>query len=83
MNPIRILKKVRDNYFEKRYQTTSAILKNLQRNNNIQPHNWSNNDITCQLIGHSTYLINMYGTWILTDPVLEERIGYKVTKKRI
>ncbi|PKL82817.1 MAG: Zn-dependent hydrolase [Ignavibacteriae bacterium HGW-Ignavibacteriae-3] len=36
---------------------------------------WSNEDLTMAWIGHSTVLINFYGKWILTDPVLFERIG--------
>ncbi len=40
-----------------------------------EPENWDNDKITLAWVGHSTVLINFYGTWILTDPVLSERIG--------
>jgi len=40
-----------------------------------EPENWSNDKITLSWIGHSTILMNFYGTWILTDPVFFERIG--------
>ncbi|MCX6151215.1 MAG: MBL fold metallo-hydrolase [Ignavibacteriales bacterium] len=39
------------------------------------PERWDNNRITLSWIGHSTVLINFFGVWILTDPVLYERIG--------
>ncbi len=40
-----------------------------------EPHNWDMNYITLAWIGHSTILINFFGKWILTDPVLFERVG--------
>lgn len=40
-----------------------------------EPAKWDNNSITLSWIGHSTVLINLYGKWILTDPVLFERVG--------
>jgi L-ascorbate metabolism protein UlaG (beta-lactamase superfamily) len=39
---------------------------------------WKNDDINIAWIGHSTVLINLYGTIILTDPVLFERIGVSI-----
>lgn len=39
------------------------------------PETWSNNTLTLSWIGHSTILINIFGKWILTDPVLFERVG--------
>jgi L-ascorbate metabolism protein UlaG (beta-lactamase superfamily) len=39
------------------------------------PALWKDNEINVAWIGHSTMLINFYGTIILTDPVLFERIG--------
>jgi len=39
---------------------------------------WSDKTITASWIGHSTVLINFFGTWILTDPVLSERIGVRL-----
>lgn len=40
-----------------------------------EPSKWKSNEINIAWIGHSTVLINFYGTLILTDPVLFERIG--------
>ncbi len=42
------------------------------------PEKWSNNQINIAWIGHSTVLINFYGTIILTDPVMLNQIGLKV-----
>jgi L-ascorbate metabolism protein UlaG (beta-lactamase superfamily) len=39
------------------------------------PRSWSNGGITVSWIGHSTFLINLDGTMILTDPVFSEKIG--------
>ncbi len=43
-----------------------------------KPEKWSNNQINIAWIGHSTVLINFYGTIILTDPVMLNQIGLKV-----
>lgn len=40
-----------------------------------EPHNWHDSDLTIAWIGHSTVLINLFGKWIITDPVLFDRIG--------
>jgi L-ascorbate metabolism protein UlaG (beta-lactamase superfamily) len=40
-----------------------------------EPHLWKDDTITLAWIGHSTVLINLFGKWILTDPVLFERVG--------
>jgi L-ascorbate metabolism protein UlaG (beta-lactamase superfamily) len=42
------------------------------------PRQWSDDEITVAWIGHATVLINFFGTWIITDPVLLERIGLNV-----
>jgi len=39
------------------------------------PTDWTEDQINIAWIGHSTVLINFYGTIILTDPVLMDRIG--------
>ena len=36
---------------------------------------WKNDELTAAWIGHSTVLVNFFGTWILTDPVFSERCG--------
>lgn len=40
-----------------------------------EPQKWSNDSISMAWIGHSTVLLNFYGTIILTDPILTDRIG--------
>jgi L-ascorbate metabolism protein UlaG (beta-lactamase superfamily) len=39
------------------------------------PRTWRDDTITAAWIGHSTILLNFFGSWILTDPVFSERIG--------
>jgi L-ascorbate metabolism protein UlaG (beta-lactamase superfamily) len=39
------------------------------------PDSWSDSAITLAWLGHATVLVNFYGFWILTDPVLFPRIG--------
>lgn len=41
----------------------------------VKPELWRDDAITYSWLGHATVLINFYGTTILTDPVLLERIG--------
>src|ERR1044072_5026096 len=48
------------------------IAETLQR---PQPDKWSDNDLTVAWIGHATVLINFYGTWLLTDPVMRSQVG--------
>lgn len=43
-----------------------------------EPQNWKNDQINLAWIGHSTILINFYGTIILTDPILFDRIGMDI-----
>jgi L-ascorbate metabolism protein UlaG (beta-lactamase superfamily) len=40
-----------------------------------QPSAWPDDRLTAAWLGHATVLLNFHGTWILTDPVLERRIG--------
>lgn len=39
------------------------------------PETWDDTTITAAWIGHSTVLINFFGTTIITDPVFSSRIG--------
>ena len=39
------------------------------------PISWSNDRLTAAWLGHATVLLNFHGTWVLTDPALEHRIG--------
>lgn len=43
--------------------------------NRPTPDSWSDSAITLTWLGHATVLVNFYGFWILTDPVLFPRIG--------
>jgi L-ascorbate metabolism protein UlaG (beta-lactamase superfamily) len=40
-----------------------------------QPLTWPNDRLTVAWLGHATVLLNLKGTWLLTDPALERRIG--------
>jgi L-ascorbate metabolism protein UlaG (beta-lactamase superfamily) len=40
-----------------------------------EPHAWSNDGLTVAWLGHATVLLNLHGSWLLTDPALERRIG--------
>ena len=39
------------------------------------PGAWPDDRLTVSWLGHATVLLNLHGTWIVTDPVLEPRIG--------
>src|SRR5512143_3283513 len=39
------------------------------------PEGWPDHRATFAWLGHATVLGNFFGTWILTDPALETRIG--------
>jgi len=39
------------------------------------PHSWPDDQLTVAWLGHATVLLNFYGSWVLTDPALERRIG--------
>jgi L-ascorbate metabolism protein UlaG (beta-lactamase superfamily) len=39
------------------------------------PAIWPDNRLTLSWLGHATVLFNLYGSWLLTDPALERRIG--------
>jgi L-ascorbate metabolism protein UlaG (beta-lactamase superfamily) len=39
------------------------------------PSSWSDDRLTVAWLGHATVLVNFHGTWILTDPALEPRVG--------
>jgi L-ascorbate metabolism protein UlaG (beta-lactamase superfamily) len=39
------------------------------------PDDWGDDRLTVAWLGHATVLLNFYGTWILTDPALEPRVG--------
>jgi len=43
-----------------------------------EPSRWRADAITVAWLGHATVLLNFFGTWVLTDPVLQPRIGVAV-----
>lgn len=43
-----------------------------------RPQDWSNQQVTAAWLGHSTVLINFFGVWLITDPVLLSRIGIRL-----
>lgn len=42
------------------------------------PSSWSDGTLTASWLGHSTVLLNMFGTWVLTDPVFTAQVGINV-----
>jgi L-ascorbate metabolism protein UlaG (beta-lactamase superfamily) len=43
-----------------------------------RPEEWRDDRLTVAWLGHATVLINFYGTWLLTDPALRQRVGLRV-----
>lgn len=43
-----------------------------------KPATWNNSTLTAAWLGHSTVLVNFFGFWIITDPVLYPRIGIRL-----
>ena len=41
------------------------------------PSSWGDGRLTLAWLGHSTVLVNFYGIWIITDPVLLPRVGIR------
>jgi L-ascorbate metabolism protein UlaG (beta-lactamase superfamily) len=39
------------------------------------PASWPDDRLTVAWLGHATVLLNLHGSWVLTDPALELRIG--------
>jgi len=46
--------------------------------NKPMPATWKDEEVTFTWVGHSTILINLFGTKILTDPVLGEKLGLRI-----
>lgn len=57
------------------FKSDSEAFPLVKLNYKPEPATWDNNNLTISWIGHSTTLINIHGKWILTDPVLFERVG--------
>src|SRR5918993_2168418 len=58
--------------FENRMLKISAIPAAPHR---PAPLTWLDDRLTAAWLGHATVLLNFYGIRILTDPVLESRVG--------
>lgn len=39
------------------------------------PASWRDDAVTVAWLGHATVLLNVFGTWLITDPALKPRIG--------
>jgi len=48
-----------------------------------EPRSWTDDRITAAWLGHATVLLNFYGTWVVTDPVLQSRVGIGHGKAKI
>lgn len=40
-----------------------------------EPATWKHDALTAAWLGHATVMLNLHGSWVLTDPALERRIG--------
>jgi L-ascorbate metabolism protein UlaG (beta-lactamase superfamily) len=40
-----------------------------------EPHTWTDDRLTAAWLGHASVLLNFHGTWLVTDPALEARVG--------
>jgi L-ascorbate metabolism protein UlaG (beta-lactamase superfamily) len=56
-------------------RSESKASPKIKLNFKPEPGNWNNDNLTIAWIGHSTVLINFFGKWILTDPVLYNKVG--------
>ena len=52
--------------------------RDVEHANKPDPSAWNPNALTATWLGHATVLLNFYGTTVLTDPVMFERVGFKV-----
>lgn len=68
--------------FARRYARDRALYRRQEAGRCIasaphrpEPAAWPADRLTAAWLGHATVLLNLFGTWVLTDPVLEHRIG--------
>jgi L-ascorbate metabolism protein UlaG (beta-lactamase superfamily) len=68
--------------FARRYARAAVVARRMDAERCIapaphrpEPAAWADDRLTVSWLGHATVLLNLYGTWIVTDPVLERRIG--------
>jgi L-ascorbate metabolism protein UlaG (beta-lactamase superfamily) len=60
-------------FFRERIAETGRSV--LKAKSKPTPSDWTDQSITAAWLGHSTVLLNFYGITILTDPVLNSRVG--------
>lgn len=63
---------VRDELFHRRKDWLRAVRPAPHR---PDPASWPADALAAGWLGHATVLLNLHGTWLLTDPVLRTRIG--------
>lgn len=56
-------------------KSDTSAKPHIKLNFKPEPATWNNNNVTLSWIGHSTVLINLFGKWIVTDPVLFDNVG--------
>lgn len=42
------------------------------------PAEWPDDALTAAWLGHASVIMNYFGTWLITDPVLADRIGIRI-----
>ncbi|MCK5571793.1 MAG: MBL fold metallo-hydrolase [Bacteroidetes bacterium] len=50
----------------------------LSPSSRLEPGTWDPAVMTAGWVGHSTVLLNMFGSWVLTDPVFSVRVGLDI-----
>jgi L-ascorbate metabolism protein UlaG (beta-lactamase superfamily) len=68
--------------FARRYARAAVVSRRPQAERRVapaphrpDPATWPDDRLTVSWLGHATVLVNFHGSWMLTDPVLEDRIG--------
>jgi L-ascorbate metabolism protein UlaG (beta-lactamase superfamily) len=64
---------VRDELFHRRKDWLRPVRPAPHR---PDPASWPADALAAAWLGHATVLLNLHGTWLLTDPVLRTRIGF-------
>jgi L-ascorbate metabolism protein UlaG (beta-lactamase superfamily) len=67
--------------FARRYARSAVVNRRsaappvLPAPHHPHPAAWPDDRLTVSWLGHATVLLNFHGTWLVTDPALEQRIG--------
>ena len=69
--------------FARRYARHVMEQRRLPRTLDVPVHRpvpaeWPDNALTAAWLGHATVVMNFFGTWLITDPALANRIGIRV-----